>query len=169
MRRGRDGERRRRGGGLLRALRWAALVPVAGRVPMYARLVWSLSLDPRVPAARKAILAGAAGYVLMGRDLVPDDLPILGAIDDIAVVVLAVELFLDGVPADVMDEKLDELAIDRDAFYRDMDQVRRLLPAPVRRLIERLPDAIDAASRLFNQARIGPRVRSMINREGSFA
>jgi hypothetical protein len=47
--------------------------------------------------------------------------------------------------------------------------VRRLTPAPVRRLIRRLPAALDAAGRLVNQTRIGPRVRSWITKEESFA
>ena len=77
----------------MRALRWIAFVPVASRVPTYARLIWALVADPRVPASRKAVLVGAAGYVLFGRDIIPDDIPVLGGIDDLAVVVLAVEIF----------------------------------------------------------------------------
>jgi len=146
----------------LRSLRWLAFVPVAGRVPMYARLIWALAADARVPASRKAILAGAAGYVLIGRDLIPDNIPILGGIDDLAVVVLAVELFLDGIPDEILQEKIDELEIDFEAFRRDMDQVRRLTPAPVRKIIRRLPDVLDEAGRLVNQTKIGPRVRSWI-------
>ncbi|MGD0407632.1 MAG: YkvA family protein [Candidatus Limnocylindrales bacterium] len=161
--------RRRRKGSLLRALRWLAFVPVASRVPTYARLIWALVADGRVPAAQKAVLAGAACYVLVGRDLIPDDIPVLGGIDDLAVVVLAVEVFFDGIPDEILEEKIDELEIDRDAFRRDMDQVRRLTPAPVRRLIRRLPAALDAAGRLVNQTRIGPRVRSWITKEESFA
>jgi uncharacterized membrane protein YkvA (DUF1232 family) len=162
-------KQRRRGSGLLRAARWLAFVPVASRVPVYARLVWALALDARVPAARKALLVGAAGYVLLGRDLVPDELPVIGGIDDLAVAVLAVEMFLDGIPQDILDEKLDELAIDRDAFRRDMEQVRRLTPTPVRKLIRRLPDALDAAGRLASRSRIGPMIRSRTAKEDSFA
>ena len=62
------------------------------------------------------LLAGAAGYLVLGRDLIPDDTPIIGGLDDLVVVVLAVELFLDGVPEDLLDEKLEELGIDRDAY-----------------------------------------------------
>ena len=51
-----------------------------------------------MPATRKALLAGAAGYLVLGRDLIPDDIPIIGGLDDLVVVVLAVDLFLDGVP-----------------------------------------------------------------------
>ncbi len=146
----------------MRALRWLAFVPVASRVPTYARLVWALAVDARIPPTRKAILIGAAGYVLCGRDLIPDDIPVLGGIDDLAVVVLAVEIFLDGIPRKILDEKIEELEIDPEAFRRDMEQVRRLTPAPVRRIIRRLPEALDAAGRLVKQTRIGPRVRSWI-------
>jgi len=153
---------RARKGSLLRSLRWLAFVPVASRVPMYARLVWVLALDPRIPASRKAVLAGAAGYVLLGRDLVPDDIPVLGGIDDLAVVILAVEVFFDGIPDEILDEKIAELEIDREAFRRDMAQVRRLTPAPVRRIIRRLPEAFDAAGRFVKQSGIEPRVRAWI-------
>ncbi|HEY5486198.1 MAG TPA: DUF1232 domain-containing protein [Candidatus Limnocylindrales bacterium] len=161
--------RRRRKGGLLRALRWLAFVPVASRVPMYARLVWSLVLDERVPMSRKAVLVGAAGYILVGRDLMPDEIPVLGGLDDLAVVVLAVEVFFDGISDDLLEEKLDELCIDKDAFRRDIDQVRHLTPAPVRSIIHRLPDAIEAVGHLVKTSKIGPRLRSRIVKEESFA
>jgi uncharacterized membrane protein YkvA (DUF1232 family) len=161
--------RRRRKGSALRALRWLAFVPVASRVPTYTRLIWALAADARVPASRKAILVGAAGYVLFGRDIIPDDIPVLGGIDDLAVVVLAVEIFFDGIPEEILEEKIDELEIDREAFRRDMDQVRRLTPAPVRRIIRRLPEALDAAGRIVKQSGIGPRVRAWVNKEESFA
>lgn len=164
----RKGERRRRSR-LRRALRWLAFVPLASRVPTYGRLVWSLVRDDRIPATRKALLAGAFGYLVTRRDLVPDDWPIIGTIDDAAVVVLAVDLFLDGVPDEILDEKLDELGLDREAFRHDIAQVRRLTPGPLRRIIRRLPEALDAAGRLASRARLGPRLRAWINKEESFA
>ena len=153
----------------MRALKWLAFMPLASRGPTYARLIWALVMDSRIPASRKVVLVGAAGYVLVGRDLIPDDIPVLGRLDDLAVVVLAVEVFFDGIPDEILEEKLEELAIDREAFRRDMDQVRRLTPAPLRRIIRRLPDAIDSASRLIAQVEIGPKVRSLIPKEESFA
>jgi Protein of unknown function (DUF1232). len=146
----------------MRALNWLAFMPLASRTPMYARLIWALVLDSRIPASRKVILVGAAGYVLVGRDLIPDDIPVLGGLDDLAVVILAVEVFFDGIPDEILEEKLGELAIDREAFRRDIDQVRRLTPAPIRRIIRRLPDAIDSAGRLIAKAELGPKVRSLI-------
>jgi uncharacterized membrane protein YkvA (DUF1232 family) len=162
-------KRRRRKSGLLSAVRWLAFLPLASRAPMYARLIWALMRDARVPASRKAVLGLAAGYVLLGRDLIPDDIPLLGRLDDLAVVVLAVEVFFDGIPEEVLQEKLEELELDGQAFRRDIDEIRKLTPAPVRRMIRRLPEALDSAGRLIAKAGIGQKVRSYIAKEDSFA
>ena len=114
--------------GIRRLLGWAAFLPLASRAPIYARLFLELVRDDRTPAGRKALLAGALGYLVVGRDLVPDDLPIIGGLDDLVVVVLAVDLFLDGVPDDLLDEKLDELGIDRRGVRRDVARIRRFTP-----------------------------------------
>ena len=146
-----------------------AFLPLASRAPIYARLVLALVLDERTPNSRKALLAGAAGYILIGRDLLPDEVPILGGLDDLVVVVLAVDLFLDGVPTDLLDEKLDELAIDRVAFDQDMARIRRLTPGPVRKTIRRIPGLIGQAGAALEQSGIVPRVRGWISKEGSIA
>lgn len=152
-----------------RFLKWLAFLPVASRAPSYSRLIWELVRDDRTPASRKALLAGALGYLVIGRDLIPDDIPVLGGLDDLVVVVLAVDIFLEGVPSDLLHEKLDLLGIDRASFERDMAQIRRLMPGPVRRLVRRLPGAIGAAVRAVESSGMGPRIRNWINREGSIA
>ena len=111
------------------------------------------------------LLAGAAGYLLIGRDLIPDDIPILGGLDDVVVVVLAVDLFIDGVPDELLDEKLAELDIDRVAFDQDIARIRRLTPGPVRKTIRRIPELLGQANAAIQQSGIGPRVRDWINRE----
>jgi uncharacterized membrane protein YkvA (DUF1232 family) len=160
-------DRSRSGAAIGRAVGLAAFLPLASRAPSYARLIWALVRDDRTPLARKAILAGAAGYVLLGRDLIPDDAPILGGLDDLVVVVLAVETFLDGVPDAVLHEKLDELGIDRASFDQDIAQIRRLTPKSVRRAIRRAPQAASTAWRALNETGLVPRLRSWIAREGS--
>jgi len=146
-------------------LKLLAFLPVASRIPTYARLVTALVLDERMPANRKALLAGAAGYLVIGRDLIPDSLPIIGGVDDLVVVVLAVDLFLEGAPDDLLEEKLDELGIDRAAFDRDIAQIRRLTPGPVRRTIRRVPDLIGGAGDVIKQLGLGSRMRAWITRE----
>ncbi len=155
--------------GLRRLLGWAAFVPLATRAPAYGRLFWELIRDERTPRGRKAILAAALGYLVVGRDLVPDDLPVLGGLDDLVVVILAVDLFLDGVPEDVLEEKLDDLGIDRTAFAEDVSRIRRLTPAPLRRIVRRAPDLVAFAGDTLHASGLGPRVRAWINKEGSLA
>jgi uncharacterized membrane protein YkvA (DUF1232 family) len=152
-----------------RALSLMAFLPVASRMPMYARLVTALVVDDRMPAGRKALLAGAAGYVVLGRDIIPDNVPIIGGLDDLVVVILAVEMFLDGVPEDLLREKLDELGIPRSEYDRDIAQIRRLTPGPVRRTIRRVPVLIGTAGETFRQLGLGPRLRSWITREDHIA
>lgn len=55
--------------------------------------LWRAWRDPRTPLAAKALLVAALGYVLLPMDLVSDFIPVLGWLDDLAVVTLAVTLF----------------------------------------------------------------------------
>ncbi len=154
---------------LNRILAMAAFLPTASRSAVYLRLILSLIGDDRVPTSRKALLGGALVYFAVPFDIIPDDVPILGVLDDLVVVVLGVDLFFDGIPDGVLDEKLLDLGLDRVAFERDLGQIRRLTPRPVRRLVRRLPPAIDVVADAARSAGLGPRVRSWINKEGSFA
>lgn len=161
--------RRRPRIGLRRLLAGAAFVPLASRAPVYGRLFWELIRDDRTPVGRKALLAAGLGYLVVGRDLVPDDLPFLGGLDDLVVVVLAVDLFLDGIPDEVLDEKLDDLGIDRRAFLADVARIRRITPTPLRRALHRAPGLLSFAGDTLHHSGIGPKVRSWINKEGSIA
>ena len=133
--------------------------PVAAGVPAGRQPRPDLRPARHGPRPRRADAGGAQGAARRRGRLprrsaatsIPDDVPIIGGLDDLVVVVLAVDLFLDGVPDDLLHEKLDELGIDRAAFERDIAQIRRLTPGPVRRTIRRVPgldrpagDAIEA-------------------------
>jgi uncharacterized membrane protein YkvA (DUF1232 family) len=160
-----DKHKGRRSSTVGRALGLMAFMPLASRAPLYARLMLALLVDERTPAARKALLAGAAGYLLVGRDLIPDSVPVLGGLDDLVVVVLAVDLFLEGVPDELLDEKLAELEIDRVAFDQDIARIRRMTPGPVRKTLRRVPELVGQAAAAFQESGLGPRVRTWINRE----
>ena len=134
--------RRGRSPGIRRMIAAAALMPLAGRAPLYARLIASLIGDERVPMSRKALLAGALGYVVLGRDIVPDRVPILGQLDDLVVGALAIDLFVDGLDDALLDEKLLEVGIPRAAYDEDVARVRRLIPGPVRRVVRRIPGGV---------------------------
>lgn len=164
-----NSRRHRRRIGIRRALGWAALLPIASRAPAYGRLFWELVRDERTPVGRKAMLAAALGYVVLGHDLLPDDMPVIGSLDDLVVVVLAIDVFLDGVPGELLDEKLDALGIDRRSFTEDVSRIRRFTPGPVRRIIRQAPGALAFAGNALQHSGFGPRVRAWINREDSIA
>ena len=142
-----------RGGSLLRALNLLPFLPLAGRAPMYARLLWALASDPRVPAARKALLGIAGAYIVAPIDIVPERIPVIGALDDVAVMVLAIDVFLEGLPDSLVAEKLDELGIPRSELDADLARVRRVVPRPIRALASRLPYFIDRVA-----AQVGARL-----------
>lgn len=126
-------------------------IPIASRAPVYGRLLLALVTDPRVPWSSKAVLGLAAVYVASPIDLVPDFIPFVSRVDDLAVVIIAVDLFLETVPRDLMVEKMYELGIDGRELERDMESVRRFLPLPVRAAARRLPGLIESAASLVRQ------------------
>ena len=155
----------RRGGrapGLRRMIAVGALLPFAGRAPLYARLLWSLVVDARIPAARKALLGIALGYVALGRDIVPDSVPLLGQFDDLVVVALAMQLFLEDLDETILSEKLEEAGIARAAYEEDMARMRRFVPGVLRRTVLRIPSALRAAGEAVDRSGVGPRVRAWI-------
>jgi uncharacterized membrane protein YkvA (DUF1232 family) len=75
------------------------------------RLAWRLLLDGRVPLLTKLIVPGLMGlYILSPIDIIPDVLVGLGQLDDLAVLVLGVKLFIELSPRDVVQEHLRSLA-----------------------------------------------------------
>ena len=153
---------RRRGGGLLRALNLLPFLPLASRAPLYARLLWALASDPRVPASRKALLGLAGAYIVSPLDLIPEWIPLLGAVDDVAVMVIAIDVFLEGLPDGLVAEKLVELGIPPSELESDLARVRRVVPRPLRTLVARVPGLIDRLAAKIDEAGIAGRVRELI-------
>ncbi len=76
-----------------------------------AQLVWRLLKDSRVPLPTKLIIPGVVSvYLLSPIDFMPDVLPLLGQIDDIAVLLAGVALFIEMCPRDIVDEHRAALA-----------------------------------------------------------
>lgn len=152
-----------------RTLGYLAFLPLAARAPLYATLFVDLLADPRVPTTRKAALAGAVGYLLLGRDLVPDEIPLIGGVDDLVVVLVAVNVFVDGVPADVLDERLAAREIEKAAFLRDVATLRRMTPRPIRLAIRRGGELIGAGRDIISGSSLARRLRARSLRRFSLA
>jgi len=73
------------------------------------RLAWRLFWDRRVPLWTKLIPPTVLGYLLLPVDLVPDVALGLGQLDDIAVLLIGVKLFIELSPPDIVREHLRAL------------------------------------------------------------
>jgi uncharacterized membrane protein YkvA (DUF1232 family) len=85
-------------------------------------------------------------YVLSPIDLIPDFIPFISRIDDVMVTIIALDVFLEGVPRELMIEKMYTLGIDGRELERDMEAARRFLPLPIRTIARRLPALIEASA-----------------------
>ena len=60
-------------------------------LPNFLRLLGGLLTDLRVSTTDKLLVAGAVAYILLPMDFIPDFIPFLGEVDDIFVLVLALQ------------------------------------------------------------------------------
>jgi len=67
-------------------------------------LLKDLAADPRVPRGDKLVAALAAGYLVVPVDLIPDWLPVVGQVDDLVVLAMAVRRLLGAAGYDVIYE-----------------------------------------------------------------
>jgi uncharacterized membrane protein YkvA (DUF1232 family) len=95
---------------------WAVLVVLASRLPpgllrdlaavlpQAVRTARTLARDPRVPRRAKLAVVVAGLWCLSPIDLIPEFLPVIGPLDDIVVVALALRYAARQVPRDVLAE-----------------------------------------------------------------
>lgn len=95
---------------------WAALIVAARRLPPgtwrdaagflpdCATMLRRLRRDPRVPRRAKLAVAVAAVWVLSPIDLIPEFLPVIGPLDDVIVVVLALRYAARQIPAAALED-----------------------------------------------------------------
>lgn len=79
----------------------AALLRLAADVVL---LLKDLAADPRVPRGDKVVATLVAGYLVFPVDVIPDWLPIVGQLDDLAMLLMAVRRLLAGAGYDVIYE-----------------------------------------------------------------
>ena len=61
------------------------------QLPAYLRLLGGLLTDKRVAPVDKLMVAGAIAYILLPLDIVPDFIPFIGEVDDVFILVLALQ------------------------------------------------------------------------------
>ncbi len=128
-----------------RYLRMARMVV---KLPTYARMVWGLVRDPRTPIGLKGMLLAALAYVVMPVDLIPDVIPILGQADDLTVLLLVLDLFIQNAPADVRAEHSARARNGTADLDRDLARLRGLMGHRFDRIRDDLPELLDRYGRM---------------------
>jgi len=103
-------------GGAVLVASWAVMVVLARRLPAgtvkdvvaflpaCVTVARRLRKDPRVPLRAKVVVGIAALWVVSPIDLIPEFLPVIGPLDDVVVVVLALRYAARQVPRAVLFE-----------------------------------------------------------------
>lgn len=66
--------------------------PLFMQIHAKAVKAWAFLRDPQVPKRQKAIVLAALTYVLLPFDLLPDVLPFVGMVDDLAAMTIALAI-----------------------------------------------------------------------------
>lgn len=73
-------------------------------LPDLISLIYRLLKDKRVPVKTKLVMSAALAYVMVPSDLIPNNIPFIGVIDDIGVVFFALNKVISDVPLRVIVE-----------------------------------------------------------------
>lgn len=73
-------------------------------LPDFFILICRLAVDKRVPIKEKLKVSGIIAYMIMPLDLIPDFIPIIGYMDDLVLVVLGLNMILNGTDPKVLQD-----------------------------------------------------------------
>jgi uncharacterized membrane protein YkvA (DUF1232 family) len=96
------------------------LLKLARAVPKYGRLVYSLYRDPKAPRRWKIGLALSVGLIVTPFVNIPEVVPVLGEMETVALLILAVRSSLRFVPEELIAEHEAAIAAGTSYFHRDM-------------------------------------------------
>jgi uncharacterized membrane protein YkvA (DUF1232 family) len=83
-------------------LRW--LMEWARAIKRDVHALWLAARDPRTPWYAKALALGITAYALSPIDLIPDFIPVLGYLDEVILLPLAIMLAVRLLPSKIMTE-----------------------------------------------------------------
>lgn len=113
------------------------------KLPTYARVVWGIFRDPRTPIGLKGMMAAALAYVIFPVDLIPDVIPVLGQADDLTVLLLVLDLFIQNAPAEVRAEHTTRARNGTADLDRDLEKLRHLMGGRFDQIRDNLPELLD--------------------------
>jgi uncharacterized membrane protein YkvA (DUF1232 family) len=118
------------------------------KLPTYARVVWGIVRDPRTPVGLKGLLMAALAYVVLPVDLIPDAIPILGQADDLTVLLLVLDLFIQNAPPEVRAEHTTRAKNGTADLDQDLAKLRHLMGDRFDTIRDNLPELLDRYGRI---------------------
>ena len=103
-------------------------------LPRQIRLAYCLIRDPRVPIAPKAGILAALGLVVTPVINLPEEIPLVGELDSLAVAMVALRVFIAVCPPEVVAEQERLIAERRSRFDDDVRAGERLAKVIWRKL-----------------------------------
>ncbi len=68
-----------------------SVLGVVRQLPRYLKMLYGLMRDPHVSRIDRALVVLAAAYIVLPLDFIPDVIPFLGEVDDVFLLVLALQ------------------------------------------------------------------------------
>jgi uncharacterized membrane protein YkvA (DUF1232 family) len=101
-------------------------------LPARAKIRFGRTLlsDREVPWTAKLLLVAVVGYIALPFDLIPDFIPVLGQVDDVAIVVLGVGLLILLIPRDRFERALAGAEDEALRRKRDKDRLKEGAGSP---------------------------------------
>jgi len=110
---------------------WLSRPSLLRTLVSHVRVSVRLLREPRVPLLLTALPVLATAYVISPLDFVPDVLPIIGQVDDLGVIFIALEAFLRLSPAGAVD--FHRAAVAQGRRYGPMPSGGEIIDAEFRR------------------------------------
>jgi uncharacterized membrane protein YkvA (DUF1232 family) len=98
---------------MIEQLGWRGFFQLLTHLPSFLKLFSRLVKDPRVSLNPKLLLVGILAYMVLPTDLLPDFLIGVGQLDDLAVILGGLRLFLRLCPPQVVQEHLRAISAGR--------------------------------------------------------
>lgn len=103
--------------------------------PNLGKLLFRVVRDPRVPKRQKVILGAVATYIVVPFDVIPDWIPGLGQLEDLALLVVALDGLLNKVPQEVLEEHWDGDPRVLQSIRDGLAQITEMVPNRVKRRV----------------------------------
>lgn len=99
------------------------------RLPNYTKLLYNLLKEPEVPKLSKAYLGASVAYLTAPVDLIPGIIPVIGQLDDLLIVLSAIEKALLSCTRETAARHLNEASLTIEELEQDLLLIKSALRA----------------------------------------